>query len=96
MASLLLIKKQIEQITESTMRRKKKQYPEVIPLPKRYTALNGRIGAVIEDIVCWICVLACAVLLLLLSGRSVSAAEPGTPFFYKYSLTNCIKGAIKV
>jgi hypothetical protein len=83
MASLLLNEKQILQTPESTMPRKKIHYVEVIPLPTRRAAKDRHIGAVIEVIVGWICVLACAALLILLSGRSAPAADPGAVIFSK-------------
>lgn len=54
---------------------KKMHHTEVIPFPKRRTALDWHISARIENIVAWICVLGCVVLLILLSHRSVPAAE---------------------
>lgn len=65
------------------MHRKKMHYTEVIFLPKRRAAKDWQTGAVIEIVVAWICVLACAALLILLSGRSAPAAEPGTVKFSK-------------
>ena len=65
------------------MHRKKMHYTEVIPLPKRRTAQAWHIGAVIEDIVGWICVLACAALLIFLSSRPITATQFNALFFSK-------------
>lgn len=63
------------------MRRKNMHYTEVIPLPKRRAAGDRHIGEVIEIVVCWMCVLACAAMLILLSSRSAPAAEPSAVIF---------------
>ena len=65
------------------MHRKKMHYTEVFFLPRRRAAEDWQIGAVIEVVVAWICVLACAALLILLSTRSTPASESGTALFSK-------------
>lgn len=65
------------------MHRKKIHGTEVIPLSKHRTARDRNIVALIEVVVGWISVLACAALLILLSFRSVPAKEPSAVIFSK-------------
>jgi hypothetical protein len=68
------------------MRRKKIHYTEIKQLLKHRAAVDWHIEAVIEVIVSWIFVLACAALLIFIAGRSVSAAEPSPVIFSKIFL----------
>lgn len=65
------------------MHGKKKHDTEITPWQKSRSARDRQIGAVIEYIVSWICVLACVALLILLSGRSVPAGEPSAAIVSK-------------